>query len=325
MSTRQPTNKIKINWLMLLLCPGLVIAQTLLPGFFGSGDTLRYYVASVILVHILLMYIPTHRFISVNTDAENRFGQMKINLATAGAALTLGLGLFCITEAAASSLYSLFLYINPNITLSPLQIEGGWRFFAMVLLMVVVPAYAEESLFRGALLFSWLPGGKWAAILHAALLCALVSLNPITAPALFLNGVVLGLIACKSGSCYTAVFAQGCNKLLAVGLTYYLGRNEKALAFLNALSQGQFVLYLALCGAVLLAAGYAALRVAAKFSKAGETGCARMIGYGADGGIDDTIWGGVQSGAPKFAVPAVTGEKMVVFTYVFLLMINVFL
>lgn len=258
-------NKRIIDLQMLLLLPVMVLISTMLPGFVGTEDLVRSHAWYVLLVQLLLIYIPTHLFIS-RRGGEHAFGLRRVSPAECVWAVLLGVGLCCLTNALEQALQLLYLGIGVNDVFfgKPLQVDGGWRLLALTLLIAVIPAYIEEALFRGVLLFSWLPGGKGRAVLHSTLLFSLLYMNPLSLPLIFVFGVALGLVSLWSGSFIPAVVIHCVNNLIAVLGAYLLNNASFAQAVAQAPGVGGQLLYNALIGVALTALCLPLFRRAAK-------------------------------------------------------------
>ena len=80
----------------------------------------------------------------------------------------------------------------------------------------VVPAVAEEFLFRGCVLSNLLPYGKQTAIFGSAILFALMHSNPIQFLYTFCAGLILGTVFVESGSIWPGMFLHLFNNFLSV-------------------------------------------------------------------------------------------------------------
>lgn len=248
-------NKRIIDLQLLLLLPVLVLLSTLLPEWVDTRDLVQYYAWYVLIIQLLMLYTPTHIFISKRGGAS-AFGIKRVSVAELLWAIVLGVGMCFLTNALEQALQLFYAYLGANalFTGSVLTISGGWRLPALVILMAVIPAYAEESLFRGALLFSWLPKGKARAILHSALLFSLVHLNPIFMPSVFVLGLTLSMASVWSGSCVPAVAMHCVNNVIAVLGSYALNNvSPAAQASMQALGAGGWMLYNGMAGFALTA------------------------------------------------------------------------
>lgn len=259
-------NKRIIDLQLLLLLPVMVLLSTLLPEWVDTRDLVQYYAWYVLLIQLMMLYTPTHVFISKRGGAS-AFGIKRVSAAELLWAILLGVGMCCLTNALEQALQLLYAYLGANslFTGSLLTIDGGWRLPALVILIAVIPAYAEESLFRGALLFSWLPKGKARAIIHSALLFSLVHLNPVFMPSVFVLGLTLSMASVWSGSCVPAVAMHCVNNIIAVVGSYALGNlSPAAQASMQALGTGGWMLYNGVAGFALTALSLPLFRRAAK-------------------------------------------------------------
>ena len=96
----------------------------------------------------------------------------------------------------------------------------------LVFLIVGIGApVAEEIYFRGmAQRIFGRRLGPWAAILAAAAFFALTHLQPLQFPALLLFGIILGVMAWRSGRIGPSIWAHvGFNVVAAVGLLFHIG------------------------------------------------------------------------------------------------------
>lgn len=97
-------------------------------------------------------------------------------------------------------------------------VEGMPPYTAVLLYLssVIVPAFCEEFLFRGAVLASLMPYGKTTAVLGSALLFGLMHQSADQFLYTTAAGVVLGLLVFESGSIWSAVLLHAFNNLFAV-------------------------------------------------------------------------------------------------------------
>lgn len=94
-----------------------------------------------------------------------------------------------------------FLLTSPrlNIPTAPLEI------LLYFTLMVLLPAFFEELLFRGAIMHSLKKFGDGLAVLLSALLFALAHLSLISGCNAFVMGLVIGYFVIKTGSLWTGI------------------------------------------------------------------------------------------------------------------------
>lgn len=106
-------------------------------------------------------------------------------------------------------------------TTSEMLPSGGMELFVQFLALCVMPAVAEELLFRGAFQGLMRPSGSAAAIFAPALLFGLLHLDLAQGLTAFVCGVFLGWLAERSGSILPGMLLHLVNNILAF-LTIYL-------------------------------------------------------------------------------------------------------
>lgn len=263
---RAETNRFAVNCMMMMLCPALALLSNMIPMWTGTIDLVRYYAAFALIVELGLFYIPTHRFIS-RRGGERAFGLVRVSAVECIFAVLLGIGMFAVVNAITGGMQLAFHTLGAHTvsTGTPLHAEGGWRLLATILLVGLLPAYVEEALFRGALLFSWQPSGQARAVLHSAAIFALIHLNPISLPAVFLFGIVLALAASWSGSILPSVILHGVNNLVAIAFAYgVLHLPPEGTQLLESILARDYLLVLGGLGALLSLLSLLGFRFAAR-------------------------------------------------------------
>ena len=134
------------------------------------------------------------------------------------------------TFATANEVVLEWLGLAPST--SDFQLVQGLSPYAAVLLYissVIVPAFCEEFLFRGAVLTALLPYGKTAAVLGSALMFGLMHQSAEQLLYTTAAGVVLALLVLESGSIWSAVLVHALNNLFAVAqsiISAQMGKEE---------------------------------------------------------------------------------------------------
>lgn len=123
------------------------------------------------------------------------------------------------------ALITAMAYLN-SILLSALGIpqtgnsssEGleNYQFVLMFITTAVVPAICEEFLFRGAIMHSLLKFGKAPAIIISAVLFGLMHMNASQFLYATAAGILLGWIACETGSIYCGILVHFVQNFTAV-------------------------------------------------------------------------------------------------------------
>lgn len=260
-----------MDWLMLFLAPTLFMANILVSYYAPANDTIAALAWATLVIEVLLLFVPAYFFIEKR--GPSNFGRVKITTVEGIWSFFLGIGLFCLTSGVNGLTQAFFESIGMGWFASGVSDFGyfgdGWRAVAAVLLIGVIPAYVEETFFRGALFHVWKPYGVKKAVIHTALMFALIHWNPAALPALIASGLVLGVVAAMSGSYYNSMIAHMVNNVLGIVFLYAAGSENIASAAdtveqlgANALLFAG-ILYFAL-GAILVYFTYRALRSAVK-------------------------------------------------------------
>lgn len=125
-----------------------------------------------------------------------------------------------ITHSAAVSNAFLMrvLGLSSSAQTGPFWVDGMPLHEALLLLItsVLIPAFFEELLFRGAILSALLPYGKTIAVIGSAVLFGVMHQNADQLLYTTLAGIVLGVLVVKSGSIWAGVLLHLFNNLFAV-------------------------------------------------------------------------------------------------------------
>ena len=116
---------------------------------------------------------------------------------------------------------ALINHITDNPTTSELLPSGGPELLVCFITLCIMPAVAEELLFRGAFQGLMRPCGSAAAIFAPALLFGLLHLDLAQGLTAFACGVFLGWLTERSGSILPGMLLHLANNMLAF-LTIYL-------------------------------------------------------------------------------------------------------
>ncbi|NCB05851.1 MAG: CPBP family intramembrane metalloprotease [Clostridia bacterium] len=187
----------------------------------------------------------------------------------------------------------------------------GWRLYALLLLMAVIPAIAEEMMFRGALLHAWKPSGAKRALWHTALLFSLIHLEPNNLPALLFLGLLFGSVSLETGSVYPAMVVHGVNNLIAVLISSLAGAEAAASDFPSAAELLPALALYIVFGLMLGVPSYYALRFFAKRRREQQAALQQAAG--------------LQQPAPVPAPDQVVPERrgpFVALTYVIMVLLN---
>ena len=97
------------------------------------------------------------------------------------------------------------------------------QYIMAIFTLCLLPAVIEELLFRGFILKGFLPAGKTAAVIASALLFTLFHLNPEQTVYQFLLGVILALVALKTGNILYCMILHFLNNFIVVTTYTFFG------------------------------------------------------------------------------------------------------
>ncbi len=92
----------------------------------------------------------------------------------------------------------------------------GWGLLGVIIVVAVLPAVFEETLFRGVVLKGLQSFPAWAAALICGALFSLFHQSPAQTLYQFLCGVAFALVAIRSGSILPTVLAHFCNNTVVI-------------------------------------------------------------------------------------------------------------
>jgi len=190
----------------------------LFPGFFRQNDLLQLYTFSAILLELGVFYGMARLLQKSPGFPESQ--PVKLGAGRAISCVLLGMGMCFLSAGINAVLMLLYEPLGIPFLGAQLPADGGWRLIASVLIVGVIPAFAEESLFRGSLLQGWLPLGRKKALWRTALLFALLHLQPTSFPTLLVLSLLLGQTALVTGSAKGSIIAHATNNAMGVLLTY---------------------------------------------------------------------------------------------------------
>ncbi|MEG1560396.1 MAG: type II CAAX endopeptidase family protein [Clostridia bacterium] len=191
---------------LYLLVVNLVFVANLIISYFNPTDVVSSFLLSALFITVLSIYIPAVFFTRKAKPPE--FGTRRISFQQGALSVVIGFGTFLIM----SGIMGLFYYFTRDFTMvetglelpSLLSFAGIAYFFTSCILAPI----AEERLFRGTLMFSWLVMGRTKVVLLTAILFALLHMDPLSFIALLFAGIMLGLVAYDSRSIYPAIIAH---------------------------------------------------------------------------------------------------------------------
>ena len=171
----------------------------------------------------LSMLIPFFVYISFIKMPIHRAAPMRkpdLSIALPGVAVAMGVSVVGIV---ASNLISAVFSSFGIIPIAPQSIPDTTDGFAAILYIVngvVLPAFIEEIVFRGAIMQSLRRFGDGFALLVSSVLFAVIHGNFVQAPYAFLMGLVIGYFVLRTGSLWAGIFIHLFNNAVAVFFTF---------------------------------------------------------------------------------------------------------
>ncbi|MEG1804951.1 MAG: CPBP family intramembrane glutamic endopeptidase [Clostridia bacterium] len=136
--------------------------------------------------------------------------------------ILLFIGIFfglSITASLFLEFLGLFGY-TPTATGFP-SIDTLPKYLLAIVVVAILPAVFEELLFRGVILNSLMPFGKWVAIIFSGFLFMLMHASPMQTLYQFLIGMVLALVVIKTGNIFYTMLLHFLNNFLAITFEYF--------------------------------------------------------------------------------------------------------
>ena len=146
-----------------------------------------------------------------------------------------------------SQMNSLFLDLIKSMGLNPSSVTLDDNIVGLIICACILPAFAEEIVFRGTVAQSLHDSNKILAIVASGALFSLFHGNPAQTLHQFVLGAFLTLLVFRSGSLWTSVIVHFFNNALVVALSY---TPLDSAEFWNLKTNTQWALPLMLAGLV---------------------------------------------------------------------------
>jgi len=203
----------------------LVLLNSLL-GFYddnGQYTTTGFWWANVISQTVLIVVVVVFCKISqvnyLQATTLNKLPDWRVLLTAMG----VGVGLFCFMNPIQGwilQLFESFGYVaTTNVPLS----KDPANVVLLILVVALLPAVAEEQLFRGAITRGLKDMGLVNACLLSGALFMIFHMSPAQTVHQFVMGVVLAFLVLKSDCIYTSVAVHFLNNLIVLLLSVYMG------------------------------------------------------------------------------------------------------
>lgn len=213
-----------IVFLMSLIAPLLIgsVAVMLLKGFFPAiDDTTYYYVAlSINQLVFLGCFLVYNKITKTNIKSACR---VKFNLNILQIIIVIAIGL--VAMYGFSSLVDYMGYVLSQLgytstSFSFLNLSNFGMFLLSVFVVAVMPAFCEESLFRGIALNGLRKKGEWTAIVISGLMFCIMHLSIEQSIYQFVLGMVLSSVVVITGSILSSMILHFFNNFYILLLSF---------------------------------------------------------------------------------------------------------
>lgn len=209
--------------MMMLIVAACKFAFEWIFGLLYTGeDVLQQYAILALLVSIGAIYLPALWFVKDKEPQE--YGKLPLSVPAIIWSVILGFGLSRLSDGITIVTSLVCELIGLPMLNAIMPSVEGWRFFATLFLVAVLPALAEETLFRGAYLNALRPLGRRKAVWITAAAFTLLHGSPTSIPAILVVALVFGYLAYDIGSFYPTMIAHGTINAVSV-ITYTLAQS----------------------------------------------------------------------------------------------------
>lgn len=205
------------NRLLLLICVAFLLCNLFVPSLLIHLNPNLYLLLVTVLAEGVL-FLPAWLFMR-GRGGPAAFGlRLPGNRAQVLWGLGLGVAGFLLATGINSAMQALWMLLGVTTldTSASAYTGGGWNILISFLCIVAIPVLAEETLFRGTLLHSWLPQNRTMAVWRTALLFSLMHMNPMSLPAYLALGLLMASVTVLSGSILPAMLVHGVNNLFVL-------------------------------------------------------------------------------------------------------------
>ncbi|MDL2258390.1 CPBP family intramembrane metalloprotease [Eubacteriales bacterium OttesenSCG-928-K08] len=192
--------KLTIDCIVLATGPVMLLVSMLV-SVLGVTNALQLHMLNALVVKFCVLCLPAVLFIRAN-GGRAKFGFVRMRGICWAYSFFLGMGMFFLTTALNSLLLPMWQGLGIAQTGTSLPNAGEGSLPVLLLFVAIIPAFAEETLFRGALFRVWESFDPHMALLHSALVFALLHFQPSNLLTLFALGLVLGWVNRRTGSVF---------------------------------------------------------------------------------------------------------------------------
>jgi len=212
---------------------GAVLVATLLMVLIGSQfgmfdqdgqyTTQGFWIANIISQVVLIVVVVVFcRICKINYFEATTLNK-KTDFRVVLLALGVGVGMFCFMNPIQMWVLELFEYFGYVASSSIPLSTDPLNVILLVVVVGILPSFAEEQLFRGAITRGLSSMGLIPACLLSSALFMIFHMNPAQTLHQFVMGFALAFLVLKSGSIYTSIVVHLFNNLAVIALSLGLG------------------------------------------------------------------------------------------------------
>jgi sodium transport system permease protein len=207
---------------------GLLYYVAALAAFYylGIGWQSKDLVNGLVQTQFLLVFLPVFlllRIFKLNQKEALRLKPSKVTNYLL--VLLMAVPVFILSTMVAQLINAIFPFPKEYVqSMNGLIKIGNFSIFKVLLLIAVLPAICEETMFRGFIMRFYESYGKWTAIIITAVLFGIFHLDIYRLLPVTLLGIWLGYLVQQSGSLHLSMLAHFLNNSMAVVLGYMMER-----------------------------------------------------------------------------------------------------
>lgn len=210
-----------LSFTLTIVCPYALMLIVTAVFQFGLNDTSSALFRYISYFATQISYLAVAAFIAKQKGGLRVFRAEKFHwkYVFLGLALSYGMlfGLGYLNELFVGALENAGLHVNG---VAP-PLDGAGQFALSLVLIGLMPAICEETLFRGAVLRGTAYMNVWAAMALNGLMFSLFHQNPAQTVYPFLTGCVFALVALRSGSVFPSVIMHAVNNVAILCISYF--------------------------------------------------------------------------------------------------------
>lgn len=213
---------------MLVATLLLALLNSLL-GFYGedgkyteTGFWIANTISQGLLVVVVLVFCKISKVDYLQATTLNKLPNWRLLLLAVG----VGVGVFCVMNPVQMLILKVFASFGYEATSSVPISSEPLTVVLLILVVAVLPAFAEEQLFRGAITRGLKDMGLVPACLLSGALFMIFHMSPAQTVHQFVMGVVLALLVLKSDNVYTSIVVHLVNNITVLVLAITMGEER---------------------------------------------------------------------------------------------------